>query len=114
MKTVFISGNFNILHPGHIRLFKFAKKILNTIGKFDIGTVKIGQDAYGIADLQVDMELVLKGTNEIITESFQYYFDNGEFLDGAVDLTKGNQRLVIYAPGDMDGTLDNYQGYELG
>ena len=87
---------------------------LNTIGKFDIGTVKIGQDAYGIADLQVDMELVLKGTNEIITESFQYYFDNGEFLDGAVDLTKGNQRLVIYAPGDMDGTLDNYQGYELG
>ena len=49
---------------------------LNTIGKFDIGTVNIGQDAYGIADLQVDMELVLKGTNEIITESFQYYFDN--------------------------------------
>ena len=26
MKTVFISGNFNILHPGHIRLFKFAKE----------------------------------------------------------------------------------------
>lgn len=25
--TVFISGNFNIVHPGHIRLFKFAKKI---------------------------------------------------------------------------------------
>ena len=27
MKKVFISGNFNILHPGHIRLFKFAKEI---------------------------------------------------------------------------------------
>ena len=26
MKTVFISGNFNILHPGHIRLFKFARE----------------------------------------------------------------------------------------
>ena len=25
-KTVFISGNFNIIHPGHIRLFKFAKQ----------------------------------------------------------------------------------------
>ena len=25
--TVFISGNFNIVHPGHIRLFKFAKKV---------------------------------------------------------------------------------------
>ena len=25
-KTVFISGNFNILHPGHLRLFRFAKE----------------------------------------------------------------------------------------
>ena len=23
--TVFVSGNFNVLHPGHLRLFKFAK-----------------------------------------------------------------------------------------
>ncbi len=27
MKKVFISGNFNILHPGHIRLLRFAKKL---------------------------------------------------------------------------------------
>ena len=26
MKTVLISGHFNILHPGHLRLFRFAKK----------------------------------------------------------------------------------------
>ncbi|MBQ09380.1 MAG: ADP-heptose synthase, partial [Gammaproteobacteria bacterium] len=26
MKTVFVSGRFNVLHPGHIRLFKFAKE----------------------------------------------------------------------------------------
>lgn len=26
-KIVFISGHFNIIHPGHLRLFKFAKKI---------------------------------------------------------------------------------------
>ncbi len=26
-KTVFISGNFNILHPGHLRLFRFAKEL---------------------------------------------------------------------------------------
>jgi rfaE bifunctional protein kinase chain/domain len=25
-KTAFISGNFNILHPGHLRLFKYAKE----------------------------------------------------------------------------------------
>tara|TARA_B100001769_G_C22098340_1_gene592700 strand:+ start:42 stop:1475 length:1434 start_codon:yes stop_codon:yes gene_type:complete len=29
--NVFISGNFNIVHPGHIRLFKFAKKIGNNL-----------------------------------------------------------------------------------
>ena len=27
MKTVFISGNFNILHPGHQRLIKFASDL---------------------------------------------------------------------------------------
>jgi len=27
MRTVFISGNFSILHPGHFRLFSLAKKI---------------------------------------------------------------------------------------
>jgi len=27
MKTVFVSGVFNVLHPGHLRLFKFAKEL---------------------------------------------------------------------------------------
>ncbi|MBU6346149.1 MAG: adenylyltransferase/cytidyltransferase family protein [Cyanobacteria bacterium REEB494] len=25
-RTVFVSGNFNILHPGHLRLLRFAKE----------------------------------------------------------------------------------------
>ena len=25
-KTVFVSGNFNVLHPGHLRLLRFAKE----------------------------------------------------------------------------------------
>ena len=27
MKTVFVSGNFNVLHPGHLRLLRFAKEL---------------------------------------------------------------------------------------
>lgn len=27
MKTVFVSGTFNVLHPGHLRLFRFAKEL---------------------------------------------------------------------------------------
>jgi len=25
-RTVFVSGNFNVLHPGHLRLLRFAKE----------------------------------------------------------------------------------------
>ena len=31
---IFISGNFNIIHPGHIRLFRYAKE---TKGKLVVG-----------------------------------------------------------------------------
>jgi len=26
MRTVFVSGNFNVLHPGHLRLLRFARE----------------------------------------------------------------------------------------
>ena len=31
MKKILISGSFNILHPGHLRLFRFAKKLGNKL-----------------------------------------------------------------------------------
>ena len=26
MKLVFVSGRYNVLHPGHVRLFQFARE----------------------------------------------------------------------------------------
>ena len=26
-KTVLVTGNFNVLHPGHIRIFRYAKEV---------------------------------------------------------------------------------------
>jgi rfaE bifunctional protein kinase chain/domain len=31
LKKIFISGNFNILHPGHLRLFRYAKEIADIL-----------------------------------------------------------------------------------
>ena len=30
-KIVFVSGQFNILHPGHVRLLSYAKKLGNKL-----------------------------------------------------------------------------------
>ena len=86
---------------------------LRDVGIFKFATATLDQDSFDIADLKVDVEVLLEGSDQVINESFVYYFENGEHLDGAIDLTQGMQNLVIYAPGDLDGTLDDYQGYEL-
>jgi len=86
---------------------------LRDVGIFQFATATLDQDSFDIADLKVDVEVLLEGSDQVINESFVYYFENGEHLDGAIDLTQGMQNLVIYAPGDLDGTLDDYQGYEL-
>jgi rfaE bifunctional protein kinase chain/domain len=59
MKTVFISGNFSVLHPGHIRLFKLAKNLGN---KLIIG---INSDEYTISSLKVPLALRIEALESI-------------------------------------------------
>ena len=64
-KTIFISGNFNILHPGHLRLLKFARELGN---KLIVGVIsdKLGGDLIHIPE-----KLRLEGisSNTWVTEA---------------------------------------------
>lgn len=57
--TVFVSGNFSILHPGHIRLFQLAK----TLG--DILIVGVNSDETTVSPLNVPIAMRLESVNAI-------------------------------------------------
>ena len=64
-KTIFISGNFNILHPGHLRLLKFARELGN---KLIVGVIsdKLGGDLIHILE---KLRLVGISSNTFVTEA---------------------------------------------
>lgn len=59
MTSVFISGNFSVLHPGHIRLFQLAKKLGNNL------IVGVIPDKGVISSLKVPLELRLESLKSI-------------------------------------------------
>lgn len=65
-RTVLVSGRFNILHPGHLRLFRFAK----TTGNWLI--VVVESDRLAGADAHVSENFRLEGvqSNSLVDESF--------------------------------------------
>jgi len=65
-KVSFISGNFNILHPGHLRLFSFAKEMGNHL------IVGVNSDRIAGADSYISENLRLEAIKSIsvIDESF--------------------------------------------
>jgi rfaE bifunctional protein kinase chain/domain len=56
-KIVFVSGNFNIVHPGHLRLLKFAREC----GDFLV----VGVNEHGPETLTVPSEMRLEGVRAI-------------------------------------------------
>ena len=65
-KTIFVSGNFNIIHPGHLRLLKFAKELGD---KLIIG---VHSDDVGGQAVHIPQEMRLEGvlTNIWVDEGF--------------------------------------------
>lgn len=66
MKTVLISGHFNVLHPGHLRLFKFAREC----GERLIVAVESDRIAGTAAYISEDLRLEGVHTNGFVDDAF--------------------------------------------
>lgn len=64
--TVLVCGNFNVLHPGHLRLLRFAKEQGENL------TVGVYSDRLAGASAYVSEQLRLEGirSNNLVTDSF--------------------------------------------
>jgi rfaE bifunctional protein kinase chain/domain len=65
-KVVLVTGNFNVLHPGHLRLFRFAKECGDRL------IVAVKSDLLSGADAHVPEDLRLDGvkSNSLVDEAF--------------------------------------------
>jgi rfaE bifunctional protein kinase chain/domain len=66
MKTVFVSGNFNVLHPGHLRILRFARDLGDRL------VVGVISDDLGSPSVHVPENLRLEGVecNSWVDEAF--------------------------------------------
>ena len=64
MKKVFVSGDFNVLHPGHLRLLKFAK------GSGDYLVVGVNSDAISKKGISQDIRLESVNATSYVDEAF--------------------------------------------
>ena len=64
-RTVFISGNFNIVHPGHLRLFRYARSLADRL----IIGVHSDRLAAGKAHLPEALRLEVVRSNNLVSEA---------------------------------------------
>ena len=74
MKKILVSGNFNIIHPGHVRLLRFAK----SCGDYLIVAVQSDQNAGKNSYIREDLRLDGVMSNGLIDEAFIF---KGSILD---------------------------------
>lgn len=92
-KVVFVSGNFNIVHPGHLRLFKFAREC----GDFLV----VGVNNQAPQSLTVPSEMRLDGVRAISLVDYAF------LLGEAPELFITKLRPAIVVKGKEHETRDN-------
>jgi len=106
MKSVFIPGNFNILHPGHLRLIKFAKVIASKIIIGLYSDIVAGKEAFVSEKLRAEVLKGLIWVDQviIINESIEK-----SLLELKPDIVlKGKEHEFLY--NQEQSTLDSYGG----
>jgi len=74
MKKVFVSGDFNILHPGHLRLLKFAK------GSGNYLTVGVNSDDISKKCISQDIRLESINATSYVNEAFIMDYSAVEYI----------------------------------
>ena len=76
-RTVFVSGNFNVLHPGHLRLFRFARELGDSL------VVGVQSDRLAGAAAYVPEQLRLEGvrSNSFVSEALLIEGSAAETID---------------------------------
>lgn len=96
MKTVFVSGCFNVLHPGHIRLFAFAKSLADRL------IVAVESDSVAGISAHIGEAHRLEGIqmNTLVDESFIYSGDIKKILSEIKPdiVVKGREHELGYNP----------------
>lgn len=69
LTTVLVSGNFNVLHPGHIRLLRFAKES----GDYLIVAVESDRIAGSAAHVPEDLRIEGIKSNSWVNDAKELY-----------------------------------------
>ena len=125
--SALVTGNFNVLHPGHIRLLKYAKNFAKhlVVGVFsdslagdavDINQ-ELRQEAVGAIDLVDEVVLIDKPLNEFIIERRPDIIVKGKEYESGFniefDALKDYGGQLIFSSGEMGSLSDNHKNYHL-
>jgi cytidyltransferase-like protein len=105
-RVVFVSGNFNIIHPGHLRLLSFARSCGDVllVGLFSDGS----SDALLKFEDRRDALLALEAVSEVLE------LDPRDLLDALVAMqpdvvVKGKEHEAL--PNPEQAVVDSYGGH---
>lgn len=106
IKRVLVVGNFNVLHPGHLRLFRFAKERAGHLTVAVVSDTQAGSAAYVPENLRLEGVL----SNTLVDDAFILSNSIGQLISEMQPdfLVKGKEYENLY--NEEVGELKKYGG----